>query len=64
MSVDGFKRQAPLYEEEITAEVFMEIRTSPAKGQPVEAASHPLYDVLSKAITKVLDRKQEEKGKE
>jgi hypothetical protein len=64
MSVDGFKRQAPKYEEEITAEVFMEIRTSPAKGQPVEAASHPLYDVLSKAITKVLDRKPEEKGKE
>lgn len=63
MSVDGFKRQAPGYEEEITAEVFMEIRTNPAKGQPVEAASHPLYDVLSKAVTSVLDKKQEDKDK-
>lgn len=64
MSVDGFKRQAPKYEEEITAEVFMEIRTSPAKGQPVEAATHPLYDVLSKAVTKILDKKAEDKTKE
>jgi uncharacterized protein YoxC len=63
MSVDGFKRQAPGYEEEITAEVFMEIRTNPAKGQPVEAASHPLYDVLSKAVTSVLEKKQEDKDK-
>ncbi|MFP3678854.1 hypothetical protein SB725_17285 [Pseudomonas sp. SIMBA_041] len=64
MSVDGFKRQAPRYEEEITAEVFMEIRTSPSKGQPVEAATHPLYDVLSKAVTKILDKKAEDKTKE
>jgi glutathione peroxidase-family protein/uncharacterized protein YoxC len=63
MSVDGFKRQAPGYEEEITAEVFMEIRTNPAKGQPVEPASHPLYDVLSKAVTSVLEKKQEDKDK-
>lgn len=59
MSVDGFKRQAPKYEEEITAEVFMEIRNNPAKGQAVEAASHPLYDVLAKVVGKVLDKKKE-----
>lgn len=61
MSVDGFKRQAPGFEQEITAEVFLEIRNNPAKGQPVEPASHPLYDVLSKAVGKVLDRKTEYK---
>ena len=59
MSVDGFKRQAPKYEEEITAEVFLEIRNNPAKGGPVEPASHPLYDVLSKVVGKVLDKKKD-----
>ena len=59
MSVDGFKRQAPLYEEEITAEVFLEILNNPAKGNPVQPASHPLYDVLSKVVGKVLDKKKD-----
>ncbi len=58
-AVDGFKRQAPQYEEEITAEVFLEIRNNPAKGQVVEPAAHPLYDVLSKVVGKVLDKKKE-----
>lgn len=58
-AVDGFKRQAPQYEEEITAEVFLEIRNNPAKGYVVEPAAHPLYDVLSKVVGKVLDRKKE-----
>lgn len=53
MSVDGFKRQAPKYEEEITAEVFLEIRNNPAKGKNVEPAGHPLYDVLTKMVEKV-----------
>lgn len=57
MSVDGFKRQAPKYEEEITAEVFMEIRNNPGKGKDVEPASHPLYDVLAKVVGKVLEKK-------
>lgn len=58
-AVDGFKRQAPRYEEEITAEVFLEIRNNPAKGHVVEPAAHPLYDVLSKVVGKVLDRKKD-----
>lgn len=58
-AVDGFKRQAPQYEEEITAEVFLEIRNNPAKGQVVEPAAHPLYDVLSKVVGKVLDKKKD-----
>lgn len=63
-SVDGFKRQAPKYEEEITAEVFMEIRTNPANRDGPEPAAHPLYDVLSKAVSKVIgkDGKKEDKA--
>jgi hypothetical protein len=57
MSVDGFKRQAPKYEEEITAEVFMEIRNNPGKGKDVEPAAHPLYDVLAKVVGKVAEKK-------
>lgn len=59
MSVDGFKRQAPKYEEEITAEVFLEIRNNPARGASVEPAAHPLYDVLSKAVDRVLKKRTE-----
>lgn len=55
-SVDGFKRQAPKYEEEITAEVFMEIRTNPANRDGPEPAAHPLYDVLSKAVSKIIGK--------
>ncbi|HUW27382.1 MAG TPA: hypothetical protein VMV97_02115 [Sulfuriferula sp.] len=55
-SVDGFKRQAPKYEEEITAEVFMEIRTNPANRDGPEPAAHPLYDVLSKVVSKVIGK--------
>lgn len=57
MSVDGFKRQAEKYQEEITAEVFMEIRNNPAKGNPATPASHPLYDVLAKVAGKVVDKR-------
>jgi hypothetical protein len=63
MSVDGFKRQAEKYEEEIVAEVFMEIRNNPAKGRPVEAASHPLYDVLAKFVGKALEKEKLEDKK-
>ncbi len=57
MSVDGFKRQAEKYQEEITAEVFMEIRNNPAKGNPATPTSHPLYDVLAKVVSRVIDKK-------
>ena len=62
MSVDGFKRQAEKYQEEITAEVFMEIRNNPAKGSPATPASHPLYDVLAKVVSKVIDKRDDAKG--
>jgi len=62
-AVDGFKRQAPQYQEEITAEVFLEIRNNPAKGQSSEPAAHPLYDVLAKAVSKVAERKKDGESK-
>ena len=55
-SVHGFKLQAKKYEEEITAEVFMEIRMNPAHGPAVDAASHPLYDVLAKVVNRGLNK--------
>ena len=39
----------------MTTEVFMEIRTNPAAKLAPEPASHPLYDILSKTVGKVLD---------
>jgi hypothetical protein len=62
-AVDGFKRQAPQYQEEITAEVFLEIRNNPARGQSAEPAAHPLYDVLAKVVSKVIDRKKDDEVK-
>jgi hypothetical protein len=59
MSVDGFKRQAENYQQEITAEVFMEIRSNPATKQGSDPVSHPLYDILSKTVSKVLEHKKE-----
>lgn len=61
-AVEGFRRQAPKYEQEITAEVFLEVRTNPAKGKVAEPVAHPVYDFLTKALGKVLDKKNDEKG--
>jgi hypothetical protein len=58
-AVEGFRRQAPKYEQEITAEVFLEVRTNPARNSAVEPVSHPVYDFLTKAMGKVLDKKSE-----
>ena len=61
-SIHGFKLEAKNYEQEITAEVFMEIRNNPARGPAVESASHPLYDVLSNAVTKGVEKIKNGKG--
>lgn len=49
-SVEGFKREAPKYEEEITGSVFGEILNNPSKGKIPEPANHPLYEVLTKRL--------------
>lgn len=64
MSVDGFKRQAEDYQQEITAEVFMEIRSNPAARQGPDPVSHPLYDILAKTVAKVVDRKMSDDEKD
>lgn len=53
-SVEGFKRQAPTYEQEITAAVFEEIRENPSKQRAPEAAEHPLMGLLSKRILEAM----------
>ena len=52
--------KAANYQEEITAEVFLEIRNNPGNGNATLPASHPLYDVLAKVVGKFLDKKPEE----
>lgn len=49
-SVEGFKREAPKYQEEITSSVFGEILNNPSKGKSPEPANHPLYEVLTKRL--------------
>lgn len=50
-SVDGFKREAPKYEEEITASVFGEILNNPSSRQSPEPAQHPIYEVVTKRLS-------------
>lgn len=56
-SVEGFKREAPKYQEEITGSVFGEILNNPSKGKIPEPANHPLYEVLTKRITELFAKK-------
>lgn len=56
-SVEGFKREAPDFEQEITTGVFGEILNSPSSRQSPEPASHPIYEVLTKRLTEWLGKK-------
>lgn len=51
-AVEGFKKQAPKYEEEITTAVFLEVQANPSKQTPPEAAEHPL---LGPVLKKFMD---------
>lgn len=57
-SVEGFKREAPKYEEEITASVFGEILNNPSNRKSPEPAQHPLYEVLTKRLTELFSSKK------
>jgi hypothetical protein len=57
-SVEGFKREAPTYKEEITASVFGEILNNPSKGKSPEPANHPLYEILTKRLTELFVKKE------
>lgn len=53
-SVEGFKKQAPKYEEEITTAVFFEVQTNPSKHKSPDAAEHPILGPLMKKFVDAL----------
>lgn len=53
-SVEGFKKQAPKYEEEITTAVFFEVQSNPSKQRAPDAAEHPLFGPLMKKFIDAL----------
>ncbi len=53
-SVEGFKKQAPKYEEEITTAVFFEIQSNPSKQAAPDAAEHPIAGPLMKRFIDAL----------
>lgn len=57
-SIEGFKREAPTYQEEITGSVFGEILNNPSKGKSPEPANHPLYEILTKRLTELFRKKE------
>ncbi len=57
-SIEGFKREAPTYQEEITGSVFGEILKNPSKGKSPEPANHPLYEILTKRLTELFGKKE------
>ena len=59
-SVDGFKREAPDFEQEITTGVFGEILNSPSSRKSPEPANHPIYEVLTKRLGEWLEKKAKE----
>lgn len=59
-AVDGFKREAPEYREEIVAGVFMEIRDNPGsrKSPPAATPQNPLTArILEKLLSAIRDKK-------
>lgn len=56
-SVEGFKREAPTYQEEITGSVFGEILNNPSNRNSPEPANHPLYEILTKQLTELFRKK-------
>lgn len=53
-SVEGFKKQAPKYEEEIATAVFFEVQSNPSKQKSPEAAEHPILGPLMKKFIDAL----------
>ncbi len=53
-SVEGFKKQAPKYEEEITTAVFFEVQSNPSKQKAPDAAEHPILGPIMKKLIDAL----------
>jgi hypothetical protein len=61
-SVDGFKREAPNYEQEIVGSVFMEIQDNPGSRKAPPPAT-PQNPIAAKFLTRVLEAMKLVKGK-
>jgi len=53
-SVEGFKKQAPDFEQEITTAVFFEVQSNPSKRAAPDAAEHPILGPLMKKFVEAL----------
>lgn len=53
-SVEGFKKQAPDFEQEITTAVFFEVQSNPSKRDAPDAAEHPIVGPLMKKFVDAL----------
>lgn len=62
-AIDGFKREAPEYKEEIVAGVFMEIRDNPG-SRKAPAAATPENPITKKFLSKILDAIRANKSEE
>ncbi|WP_438980098.1 hypothetical protein [Polynucleobacter sp.] len=60
-AIEGFKKAAPKYEEEITAEVFMEVKSNPSSRQTPAAAEHPILGPLGKKLGEYLSKDKDSK---
>jgi hypothetical protein len=60
-SVEGFKKQAPKYEEEITTAVFFEVQANPSKQAAPDPAEHPIMGPLMKKFIEALPLGKAEK---
>ncbi len=56
-SVEGFKREAPDFEQVITTGVFGEILNNPSSRKSPEPATHPIYEALTKRLDGFLSKK-------
>lgn len=61
-AVEGFKSEAPDYEQEITTGVFGEILNNPSSRNSPEPANHPIYEVLTKRLSEWLIKKPADKS--
>jgi hypothetical protein len=53
-SVEGFKKQAPDFEQEITTAVFFEVQSNPSKKSAPDPAEHPIMGPLMKKFIEAL----------
>lgn len=53
-TAEGFKKQAPDFEQEITTAVFFEVQSNPSSRTAPAAAEHPILGLLMKKFVEAL----------